>query len=153
MKIIHAIREADAALDVYELLNAYAEAVRIDRETRHLSPPPASGPIGGMEDLMQQITDLVGALGRASRSLDDHSRTIIKEVLHVFCMAADHLDSLRKLAHQPIPPVHAEAVCPVATSSLAAGRSDSRSNRGDNVHYPSAIPKVQREETSRSPTF
>jgi hypothetical protein len=153
MMIMHAIREADAAFEVYELLHAYVEAVRLDRETCHLSPPPAGGPISGMEDLMQQIKALVHALESASRRLDDHSRTIIKEVLYVFCMAADHLDSLHKLARQPIPPVHVEAVHRVATIGVVPARSESCGSRSDNVPCSSGNAQHQREEAARFLTF
>jgi hypothetical protein len=152
MMIMHAIREADAAFDVYALLNAYAEAVRLDRETCHLSSPMASGLIGGVEDLMHQIKALVHALETASRRLDDHSRTIIKEVLYVFCMAADHLDFLHKVAQQPIPPVRAEAVHVVAATSVVAGHSESRGSRSD-VALSSGMAQLQRPKTARFLTF
>jgi hypothetical protein len=143
MMIMHAIREAHAEFEVYALLNVYVEAVRLDRETGNLSAPPVSGPITGMDDLMRQIKLLIGALETASRRLDDHCRTIVKEVLYVFCMAADHLDALHRLA-APILPVHPKAMR-VATSSVAAGSSESRGDRSDNVQYPGGMAKLQRE--------
>ena len=93
MIILHAIREADTEHEVYELLSAYSEAVGV--AAAHESPTRASPPrITDVAAVARHIEALIAALQEASKRLDDRARTLIKEVLHVFCAALDKLELL-----------------------------------------------------------
>ena len=94
MMILHAIREADSEHEVYALLSAYTEAVRVD-SAGHPLPSRASPPrISDIAAVARHIQALVAALQDASKRLDDRARLVIKEVLHVFCAALDRLELL-----------------------------------------------------------
>ena len=94
MIILHAIREADTEREVYELLSAYTQAVRIDTVAHESSSQASTARIADVAAVARRIAALVAALQQASKRLDDRARLLIKEVLHVFCVALDKLELL-----------------------------------------------------------
>jgi hypothetical protein len=137
MVITQAIHEADNEQEVYELLSAYLEAVRLEHKTHEALAQITNSPMVGTLAVMQAIEALVVALAAASRRLDDRSRVVIKDVLYVFCAAFDHLVLLRRTPRQSGCTAQPNAVRRVIAPSPQASGTGS----GD-VRYPGAIVSV-----------
>lgn len=90
MIIVDAIHQSHSDVEVYELLNFYTAAVRLERDADDAMPHPIENKVGAM----RQMQALFIALGLVSRRLDDPSRVVIKEALYVFHAALDRLHSL-----------------------------------------------------------
>jgi hypothetical protein len=146
---MYAIRESASENEIYQLLNAYIEALQFDGEPYKPCARTTHARIRSTSDLMQQITALIDALGAASRRLDDHSRLLIKEVLHVFCAAADHLGLVHKVAQQPVRTPHADAVHHNSASAVLPDSSQVRCKSSDAFSCASAMAKFPREGTAQ----
>ena len=147
MRIMYAIRESANESEIYQLLNAYIEAMHFDGEPCDPCARTTRARIRSAGDLMQQITALIDALGAASRRLDDHARLLIKEVLHVLCAAADHLELVHRAAPQAVHLPHADAV---RRASGSVAFPDSLQVRGKNSDpRASAMAKPPREGTAQ----
>jgi hypothetical protein len=94
MVITHAIREANSAREVYLLLSAYLEAVRLGGEMIDPFREIAIAPLVSIEDVKDRTLQLFFMLQAVSRSLDDNSRGAVKEALYVFGAVLDRLKSL-----------------------------------------------------------
>jgi len=90
MTTIDAILHCDSDVEIYELLNVYADAAHL---AEHTDDAP-SYPLVNVLDVMQTMRALFIALGLVSRRLNDDSRIVIKEALCVFHVALDRLRSL-----------------------------------------------------------
>jgi transposase len=144
MRIMYAIRDTDSESEIYELLNMYIGAAQFDGAPCQPCARTTRARIRSTDDLMQQIRALLDALGAASRRLDDHSRLLIKEVLYVFCTAAEHLASLHR-AEQPVRASHADAVHRVTASVALAEGSQARGKNSDAVSCSSGLAILPRE--------
>ncbi len=149
MRIMYAIRESASDNEIYQLLNAYIEALQLDGEPCNPCARTTHARIRSTSDLMQQITALIHALGTASRTLDDHSRLLIKEVLHVFCAAADHLGLVHKAAQHPVRSAHADAVHHGPASAVLPDSSQVRGKSSDAFSRASAMAKFPREASAQ----
>jgi hypothetical protein len=149
MRIMYAIRESDSENEIYQLLNAYIEAIQLDGEPCDPCAQTTHARIRGTSDLMQQITALIDALGAASRRLDDHSRLLIKEALHVFCAAADRIELLHRAAQPPVHAPHADAVRHASASAVIPDSSPVRGKNSSAVSRSGAMVKFPREGTSQ----
>jgi hypothetical protein len=91
------IRSANTEHEIYFLLTAYIEVVRNSRELRCGMPAHiAHLPLDGMADLRSRFDQLMMALDRASKSLDDESCTVIREGVHIVGIALYRLNMLHK---------------------------------------------------------
>jgi hypothetical protein len=92
--ITHAVREANSSREVYLLLSAYLETVRLGGEMIEPFREIATAPLVSIEDVKERTLQLFFMLQRVSKSLDDNSRVAVKEALYVFGSAQDRLKSL-----------------------------------------------------------
>jgi len=94
MMITRAVRDANSSWEVYLLLTAYLEGVRLARELIEPLLGVATAPLASMDDVKERTLQLFFMLQAASKSLDDNSRVAVKEVLYVFGAVLDRLKSL-----------------------------------------------------------
>ena len=94
MTTIDAILHCDSDVEIYELLNVYADAAHL---AEHTDDAP-SYPLVNVLDVMQTMRALFIALGLVSRRLNDDSRIVIKEALCVF-----HVPGISGFVHSPSP--------------------------------------------------
>jgi hypothetical protein len=94
MTITHAVREANSSREVYLLLAAYLEAVRLGGELIEPFREIATAPLVSIEDVKERTLQLFFMLQAVSKSLDDNSRVAVKEALYVFGAVLDRLKSL-----------------------------------------------------------
>src|SRR6185295_14549245 len=94
MIVTQAIREANSAREVYLLLSAYLEAVRLGGEMRDPFLEIATAPLVSMEDVKRKTFQLFSMLQAVSKRLDDKSRGAVKEALYVFGAVLARLKSL-----------------------------------------------------------
>jgi len=94
MTIIHAVREANSSGEVYLLLAAYLERVRLGVEMIDPFREIVTAPLVSMEDVKERTLQLYLMLQAVSKSLDDNGRVAVKEALHVFGAGLDRLKSL-----------------------------------------------------------
>jgi hypothetical protein len=148
MRIMYAIRESASESEIYQLLNAYIEAIQLYGEPCDPCAETTHPRIRSASALMQQIAGLIDALGAASRRLDDHSRLLIKEALHVFCAAADQLELVHQAAQPPVHAPHADVRHPSA-SAVIPDSPQVRGKNSDAVCRASAMAKFPREGTAQ----
>jgi hypothetical protein len=84
------IREAGTEQEVFSLLNAYVEAIGGSEKARYLPQGMVSSP-DSVVGLMQRCLGLMGEIDAASKRLDDRACAALREALHVFSSALNHL--------------------------------------------------------------
>jgi hypothetical protein len=94
MVINQAIREANSPREVYLLLSAYLEAVRLGGEMIDPFLEIATAPLVSIEDVKKKTLKLFLMLQAVSKRLDDKSRGAVKEALYVFGAVLGRLKSL-----------------------------------------------------------
>ena len=95
------IREASTAQDVFTLLGAYVETIGGSEKARYLPEGMATLP-DSVDELMQRCLQLMGGLDAASRGLDDRACVVIREALHVFSSALNHVKMLERERHRAL---------------------------------------------------
>lgn len=107
MKIADTIHKTSSANEIYFLLTSYLESLEYaGLPDRTLLAHAIALPLGGKDDVKARFHALIHDLDAASRQLDDHACTIIKEAVYVFGAALNRLHTLeqqaaRELAAQP----------------------------------------------------
>ena len=94
MVITQAIREANSPREVYLLLSAYLDAVRLGGEMIDPFLEIATAPLLSIEDVKRKTLKLFLMLQAVSKRLDDRSRGAVKEALYVFGAVLGRLKSL-----------------------------------------------------------
>jgi hypothetical protein len=109
MVITQAIREANSPREVYLLLSAYLQAVRLGGEVIDPFLEIATAPPVSIEDVKKKTLQLFVMLQAVSKSLDDKSRGAVKEALYVFGAVLGRLKSLEgsNIERQELSPVGA----------------------------------------------
>ena len=95
------IHEARTEQEVFHLLNAYIEAVRGFGQPSYLPEDMATSP-SCANDVMHQCLELMGELDAASKQWDDQARLALKEALHIFSNALNHLKLLERENHRSL---------------------------------------------------
>ena len=90
--IAHAIRQCEAEVEIYDLLNAYLETALV-QQNRSV---PLECPLLNAHGVAKQIQRLFVALEGVSRTLNDRLRVAIKEALYVFTTALERLRWLKR---------------------------------------------------------
>ena len=95
-EVTRAVREATNSREVYLLVTAYLEGVRLARELIEPFLGIATAPLASMEDVKERTLQFLFMLQAASRSLDDNSRIAVKEALYVLGAVLARLKSLEE---------------------------------------------------------
>jgi hypothetical protein len=96
MMVTHAVREANSSRELYLLLAAYLQAVRLGGALIDPFREIATAPLISMEDVKERTLSLFFMLQAVSKSLDEDSRVAVKEALYVFGTVGDRLKSLEQ---------------------------------------------------------
>ena len=94
MTIARAVREANSSREVYLLLAAYLETLRLGGEVIEPFREIATAPLVSIDDVKERTMQLFFMLQAVSKRLDDNSRVAVKEALYVFGAVLDRISSL-----------------------------------------------------------
>ncbi len=93
--ITNAIRNANTEYEVLLLLIDYVETARSQERLHFLSVRAAELPLQDAAAVRVLLKGLLFELDAASRNLDDYTRDILHEALHIFGAALEKMHAIR----------------------------------------------------------
>lgn len=100
--ITNAIRNAHTEHEVLFLLTTYVEAARDSGRFYFLSESVTELPLHGICEVRARLGNLLIELDAASRSLDDYTRDVLHESVHIFGSALEQLLLIRQRQQQAL---------------------------------------------------
>ena len=100
--ITNAIRSAHTEHEVLFLLTTYVEAARAGDRFHILSESVTELPLYGICEVRMRLGNLLIELDAASRNLDDCTRDVLHEAVHIFGSALEQLHTIRQRQHAPL---------------------------------------------------
>ena len=100
--ITNAIRNANSEHEVLFLLTTYVEAARASGRFHFLSETATPLPLNGIPDVRTHLGNLLIELDAASRSLDDYTRDVLHEAVHIYGAGLEQIVKLVRRQHARI---------------------------------------------------
>jgi predicted Zn-dependent protease with MMP-like domain len=100
--ITNAIHNANDSHEVLLLLTTYIEGARATGRVRFLAEGIAPASLNHVSAVREHLENLLLELDAASRNLDDHTRDVLHEAVHVFGIGLDKIVKLERHQHARI---------------------------------------------------
>ncbi len=94
-----AIHNANSEHEVLFLLTTYVEAERTSGRFHFLSESVTPLPLSGVAELRTHFTNLLVELDAASRNLDDYTRDVLHEAVHIYGAGMEQIVRLERRQH------------------------------------------------------
>jgi hypothetical protein len=97
--ITNAIHSANTEHEVLFLLTTYVEAARTSGRFHFLAESSTPLPLNGTPEVRMHLTNLLIELDAASRNLDDYTRDVLHEAVHIFGAGLEQIVRLERRQH------------------------------------------------------
>ena len=97
--ITNAIHNANSEHEVLFLLTTYVEAARTSGRFHFLAESATPLPLNGIPEVRTHLENLLLELDAASRNLDDYTRDVLHEAVHIFGAGMEQIIKLERRQH------------------------------------------------------